>query len=106
MIASLVMDFQRVIATTVVVMITYMVIGGFYVRHLPFWLKWAQYATFINYGYHAMLQFVFRHEHFRYVIYMFMYVLYDCVIVQFRVFLEHCVCMCGLAPTSLRGWGP
>ena len=39
--------------------LTSMLLGGFYVRVLPFWLDWAKNLSFITYGYDALLQLEF-----------------------------------------------
>lgn len=60
MIGAIFMDFQRSLVAAAVIMLTIMLLGGFYVRNLPYWLDWAQYASFVSYSYSASLELAFR----------------------------------------------
>ena len=42
--------------------LTSMLLGGFYVRVLPFWLDWAKNLSFVTYGYDALLQLEFTDD--------------------------------------------
>jgi ABC-type multidrug transport system permease subunit len=42
--------------------LTSMLLGGFYVRALPFWLDWAKNFSFVTYGYDALLQLEFTDD--------------------------------------------
>ena len=53
------MDYQRSLIAAAVIMLTLMLLGGFYVERLPSWLEWAQYASFISYTFRAMLEFAY-----------------------------------------------
>ena len=57
LLGAVIMDFKKVIAYGSVSILGFMLIGGFYVQALPFWLQWAQYLSFITYGFDASLQF-------------------------------------------------
>ena len=66
LLGAILMDMQSGMVAAQVTTLGCILVGGFYVRHFPFWLNWAPYASFITYGYHAMLQFTFTDsQHFR-----------------------------------------
>lgn len=50
------------IAIAAVSMLGSMLLGGFYVRSLPVWLKWTENLSFITYAYDAMLQLEFTED--------------------------------------------
>ena len=54
---ALIMNLKRIIIFGSVVVLTFMLLGGFYTQALPFWLEWAQYTSFILYSFRASLQF-------------------------------------------------
>lgn len=56
-IGALFMDYQRSLVAAAVVMLTFMLLGGFYIERLPPWLVWAQYLSFISYTFRAMLEY-------------------------------------------------
>ena len=60
MIGAIFMDFQRSLVAAAVIMLTHMLLGGFYVRNLPYWLNWAQYASFTSYTFAAALELGFQ----------------------------------------------
>ena len=62
------MDFTRAIVAAAVIMLSCMLLGGFYVNNLPFWIQWAQYLSFITHAFDAMLYFEFTADN------LFMYV--------------------------------
>ncbi|XP_069134109.1 uncharacterized protein [Argopecten irradians] len=43
---------------TVCIMTT-MLLGGFYTRHLPFWLTWLKYISFLHYTFHCLMSLEF-----------------------------------------------
>ena len=53
------MDFSRGIVAAAVIMLTSMLLGGFYVKNLPSWIQWAQYLSFVTYAFDGMLYFEF-----------------------------------------------
>lgn len=57
MIGAVFMDYQRSLIAVAVLMLTLMLLGGFYVERLPFWLHWAQYGSFVCFTFRAMLEF-------------------------------------------------
>lgn len=60
MIGAIFMDFERSLVAASVVMLAHMLLGGFYVQNLPFWLQWAQYAAYTSYSFKATLELGFR----------------------------------------------
>ena len=60
MLGALLRDIQHAVATAVVVMISVMLLGGFYVQNMPSWLSvWASWLSFFRYPYGAALQLQF-----------------------------------------------
>ena len=43
------MDFRRSIVAVAVILLTMMLLGGFYVQNLVFWIQWAEYLSFFAY---------------------------------------------------------
>ena len=64
LIGAVFMDFKRSIVAVAVILLTLMLLGGFYVQNLPFWIDWAQYVSFITYSYDALLYFEFTANNF------------------------------------------
>lgn len=58
-IGTLVPEQGQAIVLASVYMLSTMLLGGFYAKTLPFWLKWAQYLSLIHYSYDALLEFQF-----------------------------------------------
>lgn len=58
------MDFSRAIVAAAVIMLSSMLLGGFYVQNLASWIQWAQYLSFITYSFDAMLYFEFTASNF------------------------------------------
>lgn len=56
------MDFQRSLVVAAVSMLSFMLLGGFYVQRLPSWLHWAQYLSFVQYSFDLALQFEFTSD--------------------------------------------
>ena len=50
------------ITIAVLIVLTSMLLGGFYIRSLPSWLVWAENLSFVTYGYDAMLQLEFTDD--------------------------------------------
>ena len=59
LLGAMVMDIQGALVAASVLMLSSMLLGGFYVQTLPFWLSWAQYLSFTSYSFDAMLQLAF-----------------------------------------------
>ena len=59
LIGAVFMDFTRGIVAAAVIMLSSMLLGGFYVKNLPFWIQWAQYTSFVTYAFDSMLSFEF-----------------------------------------------
>ena len=59
MVGAIFMDFQQSLVAASVLMLTQMLLGGFYVHNLPFWLEWAQYMSYVSYSFRATLEFAF-----------------------------------------------
>ncbi|XP_046546159.1 ABC transporter G family member 21-like [Haliotis rubra] len=49
------MDFQKAMSIVTLVMMAIMLLGGFYTRHLPFWLDWIKYFSFLHYTFHCLM---------------------------------------------------
>ena len=63
------MDFRRSIVAVAVIPLTIMLLGGFYIKNLVFWIRWAEYLSFFTYSYDAVLYFEFTPDnYFRYMI--------------------------------------
>ncbi|KAG2493515.1 hypothetical protein HYH03_008330 [Edaphochlamys debaryana] len=45
---------------TAVVMLTFLLVGGFYVRQVPVWIGWIKYISFVYWGYNLLLKVQFR----------------------------------------------
>lgn len=50
---ALVMDFERAMTIMVVISLTTMAAGGFYVQNIPVWLEWVKYTSPFKFGYEA-----------------------------------------------------
>ena len=62
------MDFQKSVVISVVLLLSFMLAGGFYVKRLPFWLHWYQYVSYITYVFDSLLLLEFTPDsHFAYV---------------------------------------
>ena len=62
LISALVTATPTAIAIAVVSMLGSMLLGGFYVRVIPVWLKWAENLSFVTYAYDALLQLEFTED--------------------------------------------
>jgi ATP-binding cassette subfamily G (WHITE) protein 2 len=58
-ISATVTNRSTAITMAALAVLTSMLLGGFYVRVLPFWLDWAKNLSFVTYGYDALLQLEF-----------------------------------------------
>ena len=74
------MDFRRSIVAVAVILLTLMLLGGFYVKNLVFWIRWAEYLSFITYSYDAALYFEFTPDNY------FMYVMLDLLYLTYKVY--------------------
>lgn len=62
------MDFSHSLVAAAVIMLSSMLLGGFYVKNLASWIQWAQYLSFVTYSFDAMLYFEFTENNlFEYV---------------------------------------
>lgn len=55
-------DFQRSLVVAVVVFLSSMLLGGYYVQRLSSWIDWTKYASFITYSFDLALQFEFTSD--------------------------------------------
>lgn len=53
------MDIQLSLVLGVILMLALLLVGGFYVQNLPFWIVWAKYISPITYGYHSAILLTF-----------------------------------------------
>ena len=58
------MDFKRSLVAAAVIMLTSMLLAGFYVKNLAAWIQWAQYLSFLTYSFDGMLYFEFTANNF------------------------------------------
>lgn len=56
---ALVMDFEKAMTIMVVISLTTMAAGGFYVQNIPAWLEWVKYLSPFKFGYEAAQQMIF-----------------------------------------------
>ena len=56
------MDAQKALVIAVVVMLSAMLLGGFYIQNLPSWIGWAQWVSFLSYSFEALLTLEFTPE--------------------------------------------
>ncbi|XP_043940044.1 ABC transporter G family member 9-like [Protopterus annectens] len=47
--------FDQSICFTTIFMLTTLLLGGFYIKDLPFWLAWAKYISFVSYPFYSTL---------------------------------------------------
>ena len=50
---AVVMDFSKALTYMVVISVTAMAAGGFYVQNIPAWLEWTKYISPFKFGYEA-----------------------------------------------------
>jgi ABC-type multidrug transport system permease subunit len=61
MLGAIFRSIQHALTAATVVLISLMLVGGFFVRHLPHWLGvWCPWLSFFKYGYNACLQLEFK----------------------------------------------
>lgn len=53
------MDLEKAMVVCSLSMLLLMLVGGFFVDGIPYWLEWLKYLSVFKYGYHACLQFEF-----------------------------------------------
>ncbi|CAL5220454.1 g2473 [Coccomyxa viridis] len=56
LIGATVMNAKTAQTVTAVVMLTMMLVGGFYVTSIPVWIAWLKYLSFVYYGYDLLLK--------------------------------------------------
>ncbi|EIE22543.1 hypothetical protein COCSUDRAFT_16269, partial [Coccomyxa subellipsoidea C-169] len=56
LIGATVMEAKTAQTVTAVIMLTMMLVGGFYVTTIPVWIAWLKYLSFIYYGYNLLLK--------------------------------------------------
>ncbi|KAK3103489.1 hypothetical protein FSP39_019592 [Pinctada imbricata] len=54
------MDIRKAMTIATVFIMAFMLLGGFYTRHLPSWLFWVKYLSFLHYTYHALMLIEFQ----------------------------------------------
>jgi ABC-type multidrug transport system permease subunit len=64
LLGGLFMDPKTAQAITTVVMLSFLLVSGFYVRDVPVWIGWLKYLSFIYWGYNLLLKIEFRHRSF------------------------------------------
>lgn len=55
-IGTLTLEFDKAIAIATVTLLGILLLGGFYVRELPYWLEWLQYTSPLRYSFAAVSQ--------------------------------------------------
>lgn len=53
------MDPKTAQTVTTIVMLTFLLVGGFYVRDVPTWMAWIRYISFVYWGYNLLLKIQF-----------------------------------------------
>lgn len=54
------MDPKAAQTVTTVVMLTFMLVGGYYVRNVPVWIGWIKYISFVYWGNSLLTKIQFR----------------------------------------------
>jgi len=62
LIGAMIQNFRTALSFTTVLVLSIMLVGGFYVRNIPVWIRWARYLSFIYYGYGQVLKIEFNHR--------------------------------------------
>ena len=62
LIGATIQNFRTALSITTVTVLTIMLVGGFYVRNIPIWIRWLRYLSFIFYGYGLILKIEFRNR--------------------------------------------
>ena len=55
-IGTLTVSFDKALAITTIATLAILLLGGFYVKNLPAWLRWLKYTSPLRYGYAAVVQ--------------------------------------------------
>lgn len=63
LIGACVQNFRTALSFTTVLVLSIMLVGGFYVRNIPVWIRWLKYLSFIYYGYGLVLKIEFNHRY-------------------------------------------
>lgn len=45
---------------TTVIMLAFLLVGGYYVRNIPVWISWIRYLSFLFWGYNLVIKTQFR----------------------------------------------
>lgn len=53
-IGTLTLDFDRAVAMAILASLGILLLGGFYVKNLPFWIEWLKYTSPLKYAYSAL----------------------------------------------------
>lgn len=62
LIGASIQNIKTALSFTTVLMLTIMLVGGFYVRSIPVWISWLKYLSFIYYGYGLVLKIEFNNR--------------------------------------------
>ena len=54
-ISAATMDFDHALVLAIFIMISFMLLGGFYIKNFPFWLQWMRFASPFMYSWSLML---------------------------------------------------
>ena len=69
LVSAVIMDLQKAMVMSVVMLLSFMLVGGFYVKRLPSWLQWFQYLSYITYSFDSMLHLEFTpDQQFKYAV--------------------------------------
>ena len=62
LVGAVIQNYRTALSFTTVLVLSIMLVGGFYVRNIPIWIRWARYLSFIYYGYGQLLKIEFNHR--------------------------------------------
>ena len=63
-IGTLTLDFDKAVAMAILASLGILLLGGFYVKNLPFWLEWLKYTSPLKYAYSALCIIQFEWQEF------------------------------------------
>lgn len=52
--------FTALQTVTTVVILTFLLVGGYYVRNIPVWISWIRYLSFLYWGYNLLIKAQFK----------------------------------------------
>lgn len=58
-----IIDLMQAIVLASVAMLSFMLVGGFYIQNLPYWLKWLKYCSIFKYAFDSCLRFQFMGDY-------------------------------------------